>query len=155
MMTFPDCTLCGDSGEITYPWGLESAGLVTKVVCDCPAGAKLLEFAPKPVATETFVKHDQDKSRVELISPHAILAIGRVLALGAKKYSADNWRNGAEWRRYIGAALRHVFSFASGENNDPETGESHLVHAMCCLLFLFEYVRCNLGTDDRWKETTK
>lgn len=98
-----------------------------------------------------FVKHDQGKSRVDLIPSAALEELGHVLRIGAEKYDDDNWRRGANWRRYIGAALRHIYAFARGEDRDLETGYSHLAHCMACLCFLFEYARCGIGVDDRWK----
>lgn len=102
-------------------------------------------------ATGTFVKHDQGKSRVDLIPSAFLEELGHVLRLGAEKYDEDNWARGANWRRYIGAGLRHLYAFGRGEDRDPESGYSHLAHAGACLCFLFEYARCGLGKDDRWK----
>lgn len=99
----------------------------------------------------TFVKHDSGKPRLDLIPPRAAEIIGGVLAYGAKKYSASNWMQGADWSRYSGAALRHLFAFIKGEDNDPESGLPHLAHAACCVLFLLEYQAAGLGTDDRCK----
>lgn len=107
-----------------------------------------MTFSAHPL---TFQKNDAGKSRVDLIPPTVLEELGHVLRIGAEKYDADNWRRGAEWRRYIGASLRHIYAFARGEDKDPETGYSHLAHAMAGLCFLFEYARCGLGTDDRWK----
>lgn len=98
-----------------------------------------------------FVKNDSGKSRVDLIPASVLEELGHVLRIGAEKYSATNWAKGAAWSRYIGAALRHVYAFSRGEDKDAESGFSHLAHAMACLCFLFEYARCGLGTDDRWK----
>ncbi len=116
------------------------------------------DATPAPTAGATdgtfiasFVKHDAGKSRVDLIPPAVLEELGHVLRIGAEKYGEDNWARGANWRRYLGASLRHVYAFARGEDRDPESGYSHLAHAMACLCFLFEYVRCGLGKDDRWK----
>ena len=49
----------------------------------------------------------------------------------------DNWKyveNGKE--RYFNAAMRHLTAWWEGEKKDPETGESHLAHTVCCLFFL-------------------
>lgn len=101
----------------------------------------------------TFVKHDQGKPRLDLLPPRAVEIVGAVLAYGAEKYAPNNWAKGADWSRYTGAALRHVFAHLRGEDNDPETGLPHLAHATCCLLFLLEYQAAGLGTDDRCKLT--
>lgn len=97
------------------------------------------------------VKHDSGKPRMDLLSEVAIEGLASVLAFGATKYSADNWRGGMAWRRCIAAAMRHLFAFSRGEDTDPESGLPHLDHALCCLMFLSEYQKRALGTDDRWK----
>jgi len=90
------------------------------------------------VGEPAFTKHDANKPRTDLLPPRALLAVSRVLALGAAKYGADNWHRCQEPARYLGAALRHVFAHMAGEKVDAESGESHLTHAACCLLFLME-----------------
>lgn len=81
------------------------------------------------------VKFDQDKPRWSLLPQGVIAAVVRVLTFGAKKYSPDNWKK-IEPVRYEDAAMRHFDAWRNGEKRDPETGESHLAHAVCCLLFL-------------------
>lgn len=86
------------------------------------------------------VKHDNGKNPLDLLPFGALEDVGRVLEFGARKYSAWNWSKGMMYSRLIAASLRHIFAFAKGENKDPETGISHIAHALCCLLFLQEYI---------------
>jgi len=104
---------------------------------------------------EGAIKFDQEKIRIDLISTVAIEELAKVLTYGAKKYTAHNWRSGLARSRLLGAAIRHVFAFMRGEDRDPESGLSHLAHAMCCLMFLLEFVTTGGGTDDRWDELGK
>lgn len=97
-------------------------------------------------------KFDDNKPPLDLIPYSALELEARVLAFGAKKYDAHNWRQGMDWSRLIGAALRHVNAFNAGEDLDPESGLSHLGHARCCLGFLIEYQKKGLGTDDRYNK---
>jgi hypothetical protein len=97
-------------------------------------------------------KHDACKIRLELLPIAALEEVGKVLTFGAQKYAPDNWRKGFEYRRLIGAILRHVYSFARGQDLDPETGISHLAHAACMVLFLLTHQLQKLGVDDRIKE---
>lgn len=89
------------------------------------------------MSDEVGVKYDAEKPRWDLLPVSAATAVVRVLTLGARKYSPDNWRRveGRRWR-YYGAALRHLTAWWSGEKLDSETGENHLAHAACCILFL-------------------
>jgi hypothetical protein len=100
-------------------------------------------------------KHDQDKVRMELLPPVALEEIAKVLTHGGKKYDDHNWRKGFKYSRLIGAALRHVFAFARGENLDPETGLSHLAHAACCMMFLIDHMVLGYGQDDRYNAEVK
>jgi len=91
-----------------------------------------------------------EKTRFDLVPFESVGEIADVLGIGARKYSANNWCRGTEWSRYFAALCRHIFAWWRGEDNDPETGKSHLAHAGCCLLFLMEYQRNKWGTDDRF-----
>lgn len=94
-------------------------------------------------------KHDQDKVRLELLPPELLTEIGKILTFGATKYAPRNWEKGMEWGRVYGALLRHLNAWWGGEHNDPETGESHLAHAGCCIAFLIAYEQRAIGEDDR------
>ena len=97
------------------------------------------------------VKFDHDKPRMDLLDAEALEELSQVLTFGAKKYSAENWRNGISYRRLIAAALRHIFACLRGENTDPETGLKHAAHAMCCMMFLIWTMNHRADLDDRWK----
>lgn len=85
-------------------------------------------------------KHDQGKLRWSLVPWKAMHPVVRVLMAGSRKYSDDNWLVVPDApRRYLDAALRHLTAYAGGEAEDPETGESHLAHCACCLLFLLHF----------------
>lgn len=85
------------------------------------------------------VKYDSGKPRWDLLPLKATTKIVEVLTYGAQKYAPDNWRHVQEpKRRYYAAAMRHIVSWAQGERLDPESGQPHLAHAACCLLFLLE-----------------
>lgn len=82
-------------------------------------------------------KHDQGKPRYSLIPSGSLEAIVDVLEYGANKYAPDNWKHVENAReRYYNASMRHIQSWWSGEQNDPETGLPHLAHAVCSLMFL-------------------
>lgn len=85
----------------------------------------------------TGVKYDNGKLQWTLLPFRAINEVLEVLAFGAKKYAADNWKIVPEARtRYVDAAFRHLSDWHLKEKTDGETGKSHLAHAICCLLFL-------------------
>ena len=86
----------------------------------------------------TGIKHDQDKPQFRLIPPKAELAFAKVLTMGAKKYAPDNWKQ-IEPHRYVDALMRHLNAFRQGEATDPESGEHHMAHIMCCAAFILEH----------------
>ncbi len=118
-----------------------------------PTAAELAAMHAQETVSETLppkaVKHDQDKPRMELLSPVALQEMAIVLGIGAVKYGDHNWANGFKWSRLYGAILRHLLSHMGGEDKDPETGRSHLAHAACGLMFLIEHEVKGLGNDDR------
>lgn len=98
---------------------------------------------------EGGVKFDQGKPPMSLLDRHAMEQIALVLAFGAQKYAAHNWRKGIAYSRLLDAALRHLFAFADGEDNDPESGLSHIAHAGCCIVFLLGMIEARPDQDDR------
>ena len=98
------------------------------------------------------VKYDVGKPRMELLSPWVLEEVAKVMTNGAVKYQDHNWRNGFNWTRPIGAALRHILKWLRGEDLDPEWNLPHLAHAICCLMFTLEHQLLEMGVDDRWKQ---
>ncbi len=87
------------------------------------------------------MKNDEGKARFDLLSPEALQETAEVLAIGAKKYSDRNYLNGLSWSRVFAATMRHLWAFWRGEDNDLEDGKSHLAHAMCCVMMLYDLSR--------------
>lgn len=72
-----------------------------------------------------------------------------VFDFGAKKYKAWNWAKGMPWSVPLACIKRHWLKLAAGEENDPESGHSHLGHIACNLVMLVHYVRHYPEGDDR------
>lgn len=97
------------------------------------------------------IKHDSDKPRMDLLDSVALDGLAQVLAFGAKKYNAHNWRGGIAYSRIIAALLRHTFAILRGEDNDPESGLPHVDHVGCCWMFLSHMMKTRPDLDDRYK----
>ena len=95
-------------------------------------------------------KFDTQKNRLELVDPISIEGLAAVLTFGAQKYAADNWRNGLEYSRLIGAMKRHLSAFEKGEDIDPESGLPHIDHLGCCWMFLSNFTKTRPELDNRW-----
>ena len=77
------------------------------------------------------------KAPLGLMPSSALFCMAQALKNGAAKYGQYNWRETkVETMTYIHACLRHVYSYLDGEAIDPESGASHLGHAMACLAIL-------------------
>lgn len=83
------------------------------------------------------LKFDNDKLRWDLLPIDCVEDVVKILTFGAKKYSANNWQNVEDGEnRYYAALMRHLAASRMGEKTDPESGLSHLSHAMCNIVFL-------------------
>ncbi|MEM8626970.1 MAG: dATP/dGTP diphosphohydrolase domain-containing protein [Pseudomonadota bacterium] len=96
-----------------------------------------------------FLKADTGKLPAAILPVDALAEVARVMQVGKEKYGRDNWAQGADWTRYLDAMQRHIWAFQAGEDNDPETGLSHMGHAACNALFLTAYALRQIGCDDR------
>lgn len=106
----------------------------------------------EPTKTDSgAARFDTGKPRLDLISSVAINGTATILAFGACKYAANNWRKGMDWSRCIASMLRHTFAFMGGEDLDPESGLPHIDHIACNVMFLQEYYRTHKHLDDRYK----
>ena len=86
---------------------------------------------------EVGPKYDTGKLRYDLVTPDVIKAIAEVLTFGAEKYAPNSWQLVPDAkRRYTAALMRHFEAYRAGEQLDPESGLSHLSHALCNLMFL-------------------
>lgn len=86
-----------------------------------------------------FIKADSGKLQWSLLPFEELKDVVRVLMLGAKKYTPDNWKKCDDVTRYKDALMRHVISYVSGDTTDNESGLSHLAHAVCNCLFLMYF----------------
>lgn len=87
---------------------------------------------------------------LHLIPPSANILEARVLELGAKKYGAYNWRAAeVSGSVYISAMLRHLYRYMDGEDNDPESGQSHLAHIRANTAIMIDALSLGRFNDDR------
>ncbi len=98
----------------------------------------------------TGLKFDQGKAPMSLLDRPFLEGVANVLAFGARKYDREQWRAGFNWTRLTDAAMRHLLAFIDGEDLDSESGQSHIFHAGCCLMFLARMIQDRPDLDDRW-----
>lgn len=90
------------------------------------------------------------KPPLHLVPPAAEITESLVMELGARKYGAFNWRDSDVTASvYVAAARRHLLRWFDGQDDDPESGVSHLAHARACLGILLDALATGHLIDDR------
>jgi len=111
------------------------------------------EYEKVSKITTEAVKHDAGKPDWSLVPFESLEGMVKVLEFGAQKYAGWNWttNGGFPYTRVLRSCLRHLFAYMRGEDNDPESGLSHIHHAMCNLLFISHYIgnKEKYNKDDR------
>lgn len=100
-------------------------------------------------------KDDAGKPPVSLIPYEFREGMADVLKYGAQRYGSFNWAEGLAWHRILDGVYRHVGKWESGINFDEDTGENHLLHAACGIMFLYMHQLYGLGEDTRWKRPSE
>lgn len=103
------------------------------------------------------MKYDSGKAPLSLIPPETLIEISRVFGFGADKYGMNNWREDidcTELSRSYSSIQRHLNSFWSGEDVDPESGLSHLAHAATQIMIMMIAMdqQDTSKIDDRWSD---
>jgi len=65
----------------------------------------------------------EGKGRMDLLPFRAIIAIAQVFEKGAKKYGANNWRQGIPLSRYADSGLRHVAKYLRGDRDEDHLSQ--------------------------------
>ena len=107
-------------------------------------------FSPDREAENPKDRIGDTKPPLHLIPPAAEILEAVVMGLGARKYGPYNWRSSSiRATVYIAAAKRHLAQWLDGQNDDAESGVSHLAHARACLGILLDAQSLHCLIDDR------
>lgn len=92
------------------------------------------------------------KAPMACVPNTALIELYGVMGGGAHKYGIYNYRNSTiDALTYIGAIRRHFMLWEDGEDEDHESGYSHLAHIMACCAILFDSQYTNNILDNRSK----
>jgi len=116
---------------------------------DCLTEVTSHRQAPVKMDQPGGVKFDNGKPDFSHMTYEFMELHAKVREFGATKYARNNWKKGFKITRSLAAALRHLFKFIGGEDNDPESGLSHLGHAVCCIEHAFHDYLYRKENDDR------
>ena len=106
---------------------------------------------PIEVSKDAGVKHDETKTDLSLLTFSMLEPAARAFMHGEGKYGRGNFRNGFVNTRLLAAAMRHLMQFNSGEDNDSESGISHLGHALAAIMMLLDNQKEGKSTEGRYK----
>jgi hypothetical protein len=105
---------------------------------------------PEGLKSGGSIKKDDNKYDPTMLTIEMVELVSKVRMFGAKKYARNNFKiTGFKYTRSLAAALRHIFAFLNGEDNDPESGLSHLGHAICSLEHCIYDTKNHPENDDR------
>lgn len=165
----PDCGTCVDSHRAPnapacasgcrtdperpnwYPKAMSLAPRQQEQTIQDPALRDRLTPRPSDEQPVRGLRFNSGKRRFDLIPPDTLAALADLLTVGAQKYAERNWELGMPYKDAIASLERHLNAWKAGEDNDPETGLSHMVHVMCNAMFLATWEHRGVGTDDRVK----
>ncbi len=160
-----DLCVTGCNPDQDFSWAVAAIG---KNVEDLDGDLRIYRRIPVarqggldlPVGHNMFLSHgreiaktnDEGKPPLAMLPSAGIRAVAQVQAFGHKKYhDFHNFRKGIEHSRALSCVIRHVMAHMDGETKDPESGELHLAHAACRLLFLIQNMSDGKDIDDRFK----
>lgn len=94
-------------------------------------------------------KHDDGKPDLAILPKAFLDQTAEVMMFGAAKYGRSNYKKGLEVTRTLSAALRHIYAYLDKEDNDQESGLSHLGHAAASLAMTMENIKLGTAKDNR------
>lgn len=141
-------------------WGDCLASLPSKTLIPRPIETYLPHFpplGPKEPWTNQAENPKESAGRkkcpMHLLSPSAMRETANALGSGAAKYGVRNYRTaGVNATTYVAAILRHITAWNDGEDNDSESGLSHIAHVAACCDILLDTQACGMLNDDRSKK---
>jgi hypothetical protein len=96
---------------------------------------------------------EQKSAQLSTIDPLSVMEVAKVGGFGASKYARYNYARGYKWSLSYDALQRHLNAWWAGEDDDSESGLSHLAHAAWHCLALLTFIMRKKGTDDRFVES--
>lgn len=101
------------------------------------------------------IHKDEGKEMLSIIPYPAMKLAAEIFTYGLQKYAEYNYKNppGLTTKQLINSCMRHVWKYNNGEDLDPESGLSHLGHAMANLMMIIDLHANGMGGEDyRWKK---
>lgn len=146
------CSFCGADIDGNHsPSCLQKDVTIQQVYNPLVGGGGSGNFIAKEeriVDPKTGAEKGMKLARFSLIPPGFVWALAEHYGKGAKKYADRNWEKGYKWSLSLDASQRHLNQWLMGEDNDEETGSSHLIAAAWHLCALWFFHKFGKGTND-------
>lgn len=142
------CSYCGLDLDLGHTKGCIQEDAEIQDVFDVVENVTTSSGEVRVVDPVTGGEKGMKLARFSLIPSGFVWALAEHYGQGAKKYADRNWEKGYKWSLSVDASQRHLHQWLQGEDNDPETGSSHLIAAawhLCALWFFHKYGK---GTND-------
>ncbi len=112
---------------------------------------RIKDFNDFPAAETGALREKLNNVRYDLMPALCVNeAYGRVAEFGAKKYAPRNWEKGIPQSQIATSLQRHLWAYMEGQDNDPESGLSHLDHLLWNAVAMVFNEYHNIQ-DDRYK----
>jgi len=98
---------------------------------------------------EKSERYNEGKLKWSLVHFKSLIPLVKVLMFGAKKYSPDNWKKRLDKKEILESLARHLFALMDGEENDRESGESHIGHIMSNAMFYAYHRSKTITTEEK------
>jgi len=95
-------------------------------------------------------KNDGAKPDLGLIPIEALEECAKAFMYGEKKYHRYNFTKGISVNRLLAASLRHINQSIWESENDPESGNNHLGHALASISMALYMAKHRPDLDDRY-----
>ena len=92
------------------------------------------QFHTEAADENRSLRYNNGKPDYSLIPMAALAEVAKVLEYGASKYERGNWLKPTSWEVSFACLQRHMSAWQAGEDNDDESGRSHIAHAACNLI---------------------
>lgn len=116
----------------------------------------LLEFCSQYKDTNPKDAVGTKKAPMSTVTGPVIMEVGVAMMEGARKYGRHNYRvSRVRASVYYDAAMRHLISWYEGQNEDPDSGLSHITKAIASLAVLRDAEINNMVVDDRPPKATE
>lgn len=95
------------------------------------------------MSEDKALRYNTNKPKWSLVHYESLLPMIAVLEFGCIKYTPDNWKKGLNLKEILESTQRHLAALMDGEENDKESGLSHMGHIQCNAMFYNYHYKLN------------